>query len=152
MSPVVKFTIGYQLTLHMQRNKIPPPPLKYEELWYANGKCVGMKRYNDITPGGLQQGAIYFRSVGDESLADHGKEMANCCMRMIMDIYVKRSIMAGVLLPTGCFDQFGNDITFYQFFLLEEASGGKGENLSLHLMSYPRGKDKYYYYDDTGRR
>jgi len=90
--------------------------------------------------------------MGNNTLSDYDKEMANCCVRMIMDIYVKRSIMAGVLVPINCFDQFANDIAFYNFFLLEEASGGKGENLSLHLMSYPRGKDKYYYYDDTGRR
>jgi hypothetical protein len=152
MSPVARFNVGYQLTLHMQRNQTPPPPLRYEELWYANRKCVGMKRFNDIWPGPLQQGAIYFRCMGDNSLSNYDREMASCCIRMIMDIYAKRSIMAGVLVPINCFDQFASDITLYNFFLLEEASGGKGENLSLHLMSYPRGKDKYYYYDDTGRR
>lgn len=152
LNPIVRFTVYYKFTGHSRRNVQQMPTVKYEEIWYRDGKAIGLKRFNDINPGYLQQGCLYFRASGDESLCSQDRAMANCAVRLIMDIYVKRSIMAGVIVPEGCFDQFGSDIAYFNFFVLEEASGGKGENMSLHLLSYPRGMDRYYYYDDTGRR
>jgi hypothetical protein len=154
MNPIIRFAVTYQLTRPTSRRMSDPPPpgIKYEEIWYHDGKAIGLKRYNQIYPGPLQQGAIYFRSNDDVNLCDYPREMCNCCIRLMMDTYAKRSIMAGAMVPMQCFDIFGTYLQYYNFFTLDEASGGKGENMSLHVNTYPRGREKYYYYDDTGRR
>jgi hypothetical protein len=153
MDPIIRFAVTYQPTRAFSRHSSDPPPpgIKYEEIWYHDGKAIGMKRYNDIFPGPMQQGAIYFRSPDEISLCDYPREMANCCVRLMLDTYAKRSIMAGAIIPLNAFDVFASYLQYYNFYPLDEATNGKGENMSLHMNTYPRGREKYYYYDDTGR-
>jgi hypothetical protein len=153
LDPIIRFAVTFQYTraLSRRRDDPPPPPVKYEEIWYHDGKAIGMKRYNDFWPGPLQQGVIYFRSPEDVSLCDYPREMANACIRLMMDTYAKRSIMAGAVVPVNAFDVFSSYLQYYSFFPLNQAANGKGENMSLHVHSYPRGREMYFYYDDTGR-
>jgi hypothetical protein len=152
--PYVRIVITYQVTNSMGRmHQQATDPIKYEEIWYHAGKCVGLHRYQDIVLNPDYQGAIYFRGKDDTAVCDHTIDAVDCAVRLLMDIYVKRSILAGVIVPAACFEGVSSDLGQYNFFLLEEASGGKGENMSLHLEGYPRGgTERYFYYDDTGRR
>jgi hypothetical protein len=155
LAGMVKYTVTYYPTPgSVRRGQAVPTPIKFEELWYHAGKCYGEKRYNEIYPRPLAQGAIYFRSIGSSSICDHTLETANCGVRLLMEIYVKRSILGGVIVPIQCFENIGSCLGYYNFFVLSEATNGRGENMTLHLISYPRSfdMDRYYYYDDTGRR
>jgi hypothetical protein len=152
MNPIVRFIVKYRVTNHFQRNAMPDNPIKYEEIWYHDGKAVGLKRYTDFFPSTMQQGALYFRSLGDAQVTDYTREVANLAVRLTMDVYCKRSIMAAAIVPAGAFENVASYLQYYNFFTLEEASGGRGENMSLHMLSFPRTKDRYFYYDDTGRR
>jgi len=150
-SPIVRFVITFVRTnSFLSRNTPSNTPIKYEELWYHDGQTLGMKRYGDIYPGPMEQGAIYFRAMhGTDSVCNYTKSVANAMVRLTMDTYMKRSIMAGAIVPIDCFDQISSDLGFFNFFLMEVATGGIGENMSLHLQSYPKGKDKYFYYNDA---
>jgi len=148
MNPIVRFIVKFRYTNHFKRNVLPDPPIRIEEVWYHDGKTVGLKRYNDYFPQMLQQGAIYFRSLNDANLLDYYKEMANLTSRLTMDVYCKRAIMAGSIVPAAAYDNVANALSFYNFFPLQDASGGRGENMSLHMLSFPRGRDSYFYYSD----
>lgn len=126
-------------------------PRKYEEIWYANGKAVGMKRFIDLPVNAQLQGAIYFRSDMDNGVGDHTLPCANCAVRLLLDIYIKRSILAAVIVPGSCFQQFGTDLGQLNFFLLTQAIGGGGATMTMHVTSYPRGLEKYYAFTDKGR-
>lgn len=154
--PYVRIVITYQLTNSMNRfaEQQNYPPVKYEELWYRAGKCVGLHRYTTLILNPQYQGGLYFRGKEDSTVAEHTLDAADCTVRLIMDIYVQRSIMAGVMIPAGCFESMGSDLGQFNFFKLEEASGGRGENMTLRLETYPRmgNMERYFYYDDTGRQ
>jgi len=152
LTPVVRFVVTYVRTnSFLGRNYQAASPIKYEELWYCNGQALGQRRFGDVFPGPMEQGCIYFRAMhGDDSLCTYTKDVSDCMVRLVMDTYVKHSIMAGAFIPIGCFDQIASDLGLYNFFLMEVATGGMGENMSLHLQSYPKGSDKYLYYNDTG--
>jgi hypothetical protein len=151
--PIVRFVVTFVRTnAFMGRNTPAATPIKYEELWYHDGQALGMKRYGDIFPGPMEQGAIYVRAMhGNDSVCMYTRDVADAIVRLTMDTYMKRSIMAGVFVPIDCFDQIASDLGFFNFFLMEVATGGIGENMTLHMQSYPKGKDKYFYYNDTGR-
>jgi hypothetical protein len=154
--PYVRVKVSYQLTNAMNRRQGMGPGnvIKYEDLWFRNGKCVGMHRYEDIYLNPNYQGGIYIRGAGDSTVYEHNMEATNTAVRLTMDIYVKRSILAGIMIPYTCYEQISSDLGQWNFFILEEAINGRGENMSLHLMTYPRNSssERYFYYDDTGRQ
>ncbi|HEY9778415.1 MAG TPA: hypothetical protein V6C81_31930 [Planktothrix sp.] len=153
--PYVRFMINYQRTNSMNRmadQSSLPAPVKYEEIWYHAGKCVGLHRFNQLYLNQNLQGGIYFRGVGDDTLVNHTLDMANCAIRLLMDIYAQRSIMAGVLVPLSCYEPLTSDFNQFNFFRMDQSSGGKGDNMTVRLEAYPRtNTERYFYYDDTGR-
>jgi hypothetical protein len=51
------------------------------------------------------------------------------------------------------FESYASVLSHYNFFkLIIVYPGGPGNNLSIHLLSQPLGTERYFYYDDTGRR
>ena len=74
-------------------------------------------------------------------------ETADTAVRLLMEIYNKRSILAGVIVPAQCFEQIASNLGYFNFFLLTDSSGGKGDYMSMHLIAYPRTEDRYFYYD-----
>lgn len=154
--PYVRIVVTYQVTNSMNRfaDQQVYPPVKYEDIWYQSGKCVGLHRYAQLTLNRNYQGGIYFRGKEDNTIAENTLATANCAVRLLMDIYVQRSILAGVIIPATCFESIASDLGQFNFFKLEEATGGRGDNMTMRLESYPRvgGMERYFYYDDTGRQ
>lgn len=127
------------------KNRQAVAPLKYEELWYQNGRCVGCKRFNNLPSIRNFQGAIYFRdSIGKGTICDHTKEAANAAIRLIADAGIKQSIVQGVFVPWDSYNQFTTDLSRSNFLPIEQLLATGKPRVSLHLIEYPRRNDQYF--------
>jgi len=123
-----------------------PAQISYEELWYQNGNCVGAKRQTSLVLKEHSEGAVYFVAL-DSSIAAHAQETANAAVRLFMDIKLKSSIPAGLIVPEGSFEQVSSALSNLNFLPLEKTHPFQQQRLSLHLIAYPKGKDRYLFYD-----
>jgi len=120
----------------------------YEQLWYQNGRCVGSKRQNNLSMIPNSQGAIYFLNAGNDLIATHARETANAAVRLLLDLRLKNSIVAGFVVPDSSFDQVASALSDLNFLPIEKTRYHDGERPSLHLIGYPKGRDQYFLYDD----
>lgn len=152
VTPIMRIPIEYRYVPNrFTRKNAPLEKLKYEELWYHDGKAVGCKRYSRLSLSSNEQGAIYIKPnvKNGESI----RELTNAVVRLVMDIYAQRTILASIIVPKEHFESFASALAQYNFFKLSVVyPGGPGNNMSIHLSSEPMGAERYFYYDDTGRR
>jgi hypothetical protein len=140
--------VTFEPALHTAAQNRPAlAPLKYEELWYQNGQCVGCRRFNNLPSITNFQGAVYFRGSTGNSICDHTKEIANASVRLLTDAGLKQSIMQGVFVPWGSFGQISSDLSRSNFLPIEQISVTGKPHVSLHLIEYPRRNDQYFFYD-----
>lgn len=152
MNPITRVAIDYRFTPNrFSRKDRITDRQKYEELWYHDGKAVGCKRYQTLELSSSEQGCLYIRP--DPKVGDSIRELTNAIVRLVLDVYDKKSILASIIVPKDNFENFATALAQYHFFKLTMVyPGGPGNNMSIHVMSDPYGMERYYYYDDTGRR
>lgn len=151
MTPIMRVPVQYRFTPRMQRKNYTSERRNYEELWYHDGKAVGLRRYENLNLGMDEQGALYFQP--DTKLGESIRETTNTMVRLVMDIYARRSILATIIVPKEYFESYASALSQFNFFKLTMVyPGGPGNNMSLHLQSQPFGLERYFYYDDAGRR
>lgn len=143
---MVAFDSIYKASPIVQPNAVP---LDYEIFWYQNGRCVGAKRQNNLPMTPNSQGAIYFLSSGTDSFDVHAHETANAAVRLLLDVRLKNAIVAGVVVPDASFYQVADALADLNFLPLEKTGYRDGERPSIHLISYPKGKDQYFFYNDS---
>ncbi len=152
MASIMRVPIEYRYAPNRNfRKSYPLERQKYEEIWYHDGKAVGLKRYAYLNLSGDEQGAMYITPNPKNS--ENVRELTNAMVRMVLDVYAKRTILATIVVPQELFENFASALTQYNFFKLTVVyPGGPGNNMSIHLVSEPQGTERYFYYDDSGRR
>ncbi len=152
MTPIMRIPIEYRYAPNRpNRKNYPLDKQKYEELWYHDGKAVGCKRYSFLNLSSQEQGAVYI--VPNPKNGDSIRELTNALVRLVLDVYSQKTILASIIVPKEYFESFASTLAQYNFFKLTVVyPGGPGNNMSIHLTSEPFGTERYFYYDDTGRR
>ncbi len=152
MNPVMRIPIEYRYSPNRNfRKSYPLERQKYEEIWYHDGKAVGLKRYAHLMLSSDEQGALYITQ--NPKNGENIRELTNAMVRLVLDIYARRTILATIVVPQEYFENFASALTQYNFFKLTVVyPGGPGNNMSIHLVSEPQGTERYFYYDDSGRR
>jgi hypothetical protein len=152
MSPVMRIPIEYRYSPNRNfRKNYPLDRQKYEEIWYHDGKAVGLQRYAPLILSMEEQGALYITQ--NPKNGENIRELTNALVRLVMDLYARRTILATIVVPQEYFESFASALTQYNFFKLTVVyPGGPGNNMSIHLVSEPFGTERYFYYDDSGRR
>jgi hypothetical protein len=144
---LVTFKISYRTSPESDANPALAAPTDYEELSYQNGRCVGLRRRNDLRVRPNTQGAIYFLDQGNDSLADHARETANAAVRLVLDARTRTSMIAGMVVPETSFEFVVSSLADLGFVPIEKARPQEGERPSVHLIGYPKGKERYLFYD-----
>ena len=152
MNPIMRVPIEYRYSPNRTfRKNYPLDRQKYEEIWYHDGKAVGLKRYLPMNLSSEEQGAMYI--TPNPKNGENVRELTNAMVRLVLDIYARRTILATIVVPQDYFENFASALTQYNFFKLTVVyPGGPGNNMSIHLVSEPQGIERYFYYDDSGRR
>ncbi|HEY9732748.1 MAG TPA: hypothetical protein V6C89_12595 [Drouetiella sp.] len=152
MSPIMRVPVEYRYSPNRTfRKSYPLERQKYEEIWYHDGRAVGLRRYKELNLSQQEQGAVYI--TPNPRNGQNVPELTNALVRLVLDIYAKRTILATIVVPQELFENFANALAQYNFFKLTIVyPGGPGNNMSIHLVSEPFGTERYFYYDDSGRR
>lgn len=152
MTPIMRVPVEYRFSPKRNfRKNYPLERQKYEELWYHAGRAVGLKRYSMMPFMMDEQGALYV--TPDQRNGQNIREITNAIVRLVLDIYARRTILATIVVPQEYFETIASELTQYNFFKLTIVyPGGPGNNMSIHLVSEPFGLERYFYYDDSGRR
>jgi hypothetical protein len=114
----------------------------FQDLWYHDGHALGCKHYHS-PPILRQQVGCLFVKPSKDTLA-HSVDVANAMVRVLMELQVRDLSPSAYIVPADMYDDVVaglNDLGFFGNFALYS-----GPQLSMHLISNPRGKNVYYFY------
>jgi hypothetical protein len=114
----------------------------YEDLWYHEGKPIGLRRENALVGTSEVHGVVVIGSPGTEQSAVR-TALSNSAVRMIVDAQFKHFVVDSVMVPEKEFEAIKGDLGRYGFVARSDVS--EGEQVSLHLRSYNGVKDEYLY-------
>ena len=75
--------------------------------------------------------------------AESQQAATDVIVRVLAELYLKKGVASSVLVPQCQFDAISGNLGNYNF--LPQMSTSEGEQMSLHLQSYPGSKDEYFY-------
>lgn len=114
---------------------------KYEDLWYREGKAVGLRRYCPLS---LQQdGVIYVKSSA--LVRENTDAIANAVVRLLLDILAAKQVVRTTFVPKDIFGQVLSEFEKVGFQNFTTVQSGD-QAIVLHLTSYPPGVDRYVRY------
>jgi hypothetical protein len=143
--PVANVVVRYRLVPRGNNRDVDPRPVRYEDIWYHNGTPIGLKRYHVF---GIPKDKIGCISVKASSeMYEHTRTIANTVVRLLLDIDLKSAVITDVIVPREIYDAIASDLGQFRFFSREELRGDAGQQLLLHMVSNPRGIDKYFLFD-----
>lgn len=151
MPGITRVLMDYRLCPRPRNKELNMDRVKYEDIWYQNGTAVGCRRYQDLVIPFQEQGCLYVKP--DPLVQPSIKAITNAIIRTILELYAKKLIVTSICVPKDSFNDFASALGQMNFFRLDVAvPGGPGENMSIHVITNPMGFERYFYYDDTGRR
>jgi hypothetical protein len=117
------------------------PSKVYEDFWYHNGALIG-SRYHQKLP--IEQDSLGALVVGKtKGGANSLRAVANAIVRLTLDLHFKQIPISLVLVPSEHYDSIAGYLANYHFTTGRHPEEGK--QMSIHLSSYPKGRDEYYY-------
>jgi hypothetical protein len=116
------------------------PATLYEEFWYHQDVPVGLRRQKQVEIEEDQSGAIVVGAVDDNSVG----AVTNVLVRLLVELEVKEATINVVMVPREKFYQIAEALGRYSFFA--RFAPAKGQQLSIHLRSYPWGQDEYLFH------
>jgi hypothetical protein len=120
---------------------VTAPAKLYEELWYYQGKPVGLRRRNQLNIAPDSSGALV---VGQSDGApEHSLALANALVRLALELQFQHIVTSVVMVPQETYDAITADLGYYRFY--NDIAAGAGVQMSIHTRSYPQQKDEYYY-------
>lgn len=135
LNPVIKADLVYFDNDHEDHK------VKYESLWYAHDKALGLERLHDFA---VSQGeAIAIRvKHSDGAGVEEQKASARAVMRAVLDANLNRNMVAVVKVPHGAFDTISSTIQEYDLQPTPENAGEEGldVDLTVFLESEPAGQ------------
>lgn len=145
MKPITNMKIIYRIVPKNQQKDADPRPVRYEDLWYHLGVATGQKRYNRLGLPVDRLGCVIFNRTDD--VYDQSRAVANVIVRMVLDIDLRNCVLTDVIVPKEMYDSVASDLGQFRFFARNELAGDAGQQLLIHLLSNPRGIDKYFLFD-----
>jgi hypothetical protein len=110
----------------------------YEEFWYRLRTPIGLRRHSQLSMSPNQIGAIVMGTSGDNVDA-----ATNILVRLLVDLDLQRLVPSVVMIPLDKYDKVGAELARYSF--VTNVIPLQGAQFSIHLRSYPMGKDNYFY-------
>lgn len=114
----------------------------YEEFWYHDEMPIGLKRNQQLQIESNKFGIIFVQPRDGES--DHTPAIANAVVRIVVDLWIHDIVAGYVVVPSNKFDQMATELSRYGFFPTLKVA--QGPQLSIHMRSYPRGRDELYFF------
>ena len=81
---------------------------RYEKLWYHDWQALGCRRQNALDLGGTSQVAIEVKHKGGSPA--QSAAAANATLRIILDVFSKRSSVATIIVPDDDMQAFGMNL------------------------------------------
>lgn len=152
LNPMTKIEVTYRWTQRNKNYTHPADVFQYEDLYFSKGKIYGAHRYCFLQMASYEQGCIWIRPQDTDPIQE-SQALASTIVHLILDIYARKTILASVIVPLQAFASIETALGVYQFFVFTMSyPGGPGQNMSVHIMSDPTKIERYFYYDDEGRR
>ena len=141
--PVEVAQIDYRVTPRGLRVKEEDAPEQtfYEDVFYHNGKSVGLKRYNDLVIPANKNGVIIINS--DKLDVPAGQAIADVLARLTLDTTKGHLITSSIQLPGDVYDKVASGLRNFNFVPLMSSMGGKQLCIPLNDSE---GEAEYYYY------
>jgi hypothetical protein len=118
----------------------------YEEFWYHRGIPVGSRRHNQLNIPSNKIGAIVLGRFRDKDNSnDQSAAASNALIRILIDLQLKETVAGVVMVPADIYDDIAGGLSRYRFSAKMEP--GQGRQMSIHLRSYPAGRDGYYFFN-----
>lgn len=114
----------------------------YEEFWYREEMPIGLKRNEQLQIESYKFGIIFVQPRDGEN--DHTYAIANALVRILVDLWIHDIVAGYVVVPRDKFDQMAGALSRYGFFPGMRVA--QGAQLSIHLRSYPAGRDEIYFF------
>lgn len=114
----------------------------YEEFWYREEMPIGLKRNEQLQIESYKFGIIFVQPRDGET--DHTYAIANALVRILVDLWIHDIVAGYVVVPRDKFDQMAGALSRYGFFPGMRVA--QGAQLSIHLRSYPAGRDEMYFF------
>lgn len=114
---------------------------RYEELWFKNGKAIGLKRYTNLAVS--QDGVIFVKQSSHlRDSPNAPKAIGNAIARVVLDVLATRTAtLRTAYVPKDIFEEAVSELSNLGF--SEVYTGSKGRTVTIHLLSYPQGFDLY---------
>lgn len=121
------------------------PIQRYEDLWYKNGKAIGLRRFSNLAV--RQDGVIYVKP--SQHLRDNPnapKAVGNAIARVVLDVVTSTANGLGANLrtayvPKDIFEETISELSNLGFSKI--TTGSVGRTLTIHLASYPASTEVY---------
>lgn len=149
MYPVDRLIVSSQKTgasLAIRNLYVPTyAATKYEEYWYHAAYPIGIRRFTELPLFVDEQVAIYFHSNGMNEVRMHSQAVADCAVRLMLEIGLKRGIPAAVLVPEDCVDSVASAMESLGFARINNGVSG-ATLLTMKVLSYDGSSEQYMYF------
>jgi hypothetical protein len=117
----------------------------YEEFWYHHGSVIGSRRYNQLHIPAEKIGVVIVGRTKDSANdRDEITALANALLRVMIDLQLKQIVTSAVMVPMDNYDDVAGCLERYHF--TRDPQLMQGRQMSIHLRSYPQGRDEYYFF------
>lgn len=111
LKPLTKLSISYRLNPRYGENA--GKPIKYEELWYHNGRTIGCRRCNNLDIPSPCRGAIRITPCSE---ATHNvSAISGGIARLTLDVALQHLVLDAIFIPTAVFQPVLDDLARFNF-------------------------------------
>ncbi len=118
--------------------------LKYEDLWYHDGRPVGSRRYAQLEIAKMKQGSILVRP-SEEALREP-YALANAIVKLTVELSLKDVCLTGAYVPKEMFRDVVSAMAKYDFLQRRETLKLGPMQTSVMILSNPSGLESVLYY------
>ncbi len=124
------------------------PDTVYEDIYYAQSRALGLRRYNElgIRPG--SPGVIRVTGIGEGRLREEEAfAAANATVRIFLDAALKKSALRSIVVPRDNFDLYTQGLQRYGFRpFVSSVEEPLAVSIVLSVQSQPVGRQMYLGY------
>lgn len=142
LNPLTKVRIRYRYFPHDGR-PVTWPAKTYDELWYHDGKPVGLRRSAEISLRKNDMGVIVIGQTADRSKSDLAT--ADALVRLLVNLQLQRAAVGAVMVPPDQYDPLLANLGRYRFFATKKQV--KGPQMKIHLRCDSDNRESYLVMD-----
>jgi hypothetical protein len=131
LKPVIKMSVTYRVNPRFGDNY--GKAVKYEELWFSQGKVIGCRRQHNLDIPETYQGAIRFFPTA--SAPFKASTISGAMAHLVLDTGLKNVVLNVVFLPIDVFYDVVNDMSSYNFH--SGSSGAPAGPIRFQVCSNP---------------